>query len=70
MSTLAVYLNNSPARCVTLPMPAEAYCSLPGCLFASATNSSTELAATPGLTTSTTGLAAMMATGAKDLIGS
>ena len=70
MSTLAVYLNNSPARCVTLPTPADAYCSLPGCFFASATSSATELTGRLGLTTSTTGLAAMMATGAKDLIGS
>jgi len=30
MSTLACSLNNSPARCCTLPEPSEAYCSWPG----------------------------------------
>ena len=70
MSTLAVYLNSSPARCVTLPTPAEAYCSLPGCFLASATSSATDCTGTFGLTTSTTGLAAIIATGVNDLIGS
>ena len=50
-------------------MPADAYCSLPGCFLASAISSLSELAGSDGLTATTFGAEASIAIGANDLIG-
>ena len=66
ISTSAVILNSSPARCRNVPTPDEAYCRSPGLALASATSSLMLFAGRPGLTVTTFGAATSMATGAKD----
>ena len=51
MSILAIDLNISPARCVTVPPPAEAKLIVPGLAVASAINSRELAAASAGLAT-------------------
>src|SRR5262249_34413476 len=55
MLTRAVNLNSSPATCEVEPVPNDASVILPGLALASAINSGTELAATDGCTSSTSG---------------
>src|SRR5262249_58247662 len=55
MLTPAANLNSSPATCEVEPVPNDASVILPGLALASAINSGTELAATDGCTSSTSG---------------
>ena len=70
MSTRASVLNNSPARCPALPLLPDPNDNVPGCAFAYATSSGTELTGSVGLSTSTLGVVATSVIGAKSLIGS
>src|SRR5215470_11861167 len=55
MLTPALNLKSSPATCEVEPVPNDASVILPGLALASAINSGTELAATDGCTSSTSG---------------
>jgi hypothetical protein len=62
--------NSSPARCVKLPLPAEATLIAPGFALASAINSPMFFTGRDGLTMTTIGVDATIATGARSLSGS
>jgi len=63
--------NTSPARWMDVPLPAEAYVSLPGSRRAWASTSLTDLSLLrAGLTTSTLGTSASRLTGVKSFTGS
>ncbi len=70
MSTLAVLLNNSQARCWEVPLPAEPQFREPGLAFASATRSLIFLAGKLLLLTIIRGDEASMEIGVKSSIGS
>src|SRR6267378_731990 len=70
MSTCAMYLNSSAARCCDVPTPAWPYESLPGCALASATSSATVLTGSSGGTASTFAAMNTCEIGAKSLRGS
>ena len=63
--TPAMTLNNSPARCETLPTPADGKFSSPGRLRASAINSLIEAAGSDGCTATISGVAAICETATK-----
>ena len=65
MSTPAMSLNSSPARCGAPPFDDEAKESLPGLAFACAISSATLRTGSPGVTTRISGTEAMFVTGAK-----
>ena len=70
MSTPAIDLKSSPARCPALPVLPEPKLSLPGRDFAYAMNSATEFAGIAGFTTSTLGVEATWVTAAKSFSAS
>src|SRR5882672_571575 len=70
MSSSAMDLNNSAARCCEVPAPACAYVSLPGCARASATSSGRLFAGTSFGTTRTFAATNTRTIGAKSLTGS
>ncbi|MNT58665.1 hypothetical protein D3C72_1961170 [compost metagenome] len=55
---------------MTLPAPADPYDSLPGCWRAYSTNAAALSAGTDGWTSKTSGMTAVLETGAKSLTGS
>ena len=55
MSTPALRLKSSPARCSDVPVPPLAYAMLPGLAFAAAMSSAVVLMPVLGCTTSTSG---------------
>ena len=65
MSTPAMSLNSSPARCGAPPLEEDAKESRPGLAFACAISSATLRTGRPGVTTSISGTVAMFVTGAK-----
>ena len=65
MSIPDIDLKSSIDMCALLPLPPDAYESLPGFAFAYAMNSETEFAGTDGLITITLGATATWLTGAK-----
>ena len=70
MSMPALVLNSSPARWAPEPLPVDPNVRVPGLTFAIATTSPTLVSARLLRTTSTWGMAAMPATGAKSLTAS
>ena len=64
MSICARAFRSSPSICGSVPTPAEAYLSMPGCDFANWTRSATELADTDGCTARTSVVSERPATGA------
>ena len=60
----AAILNNSPAKWLILPLPADAMLTLPGLALACAMNSATVVAGTDGCTTIRLGVVMIPATGA------
>ena len=70
MLTPVSVLNNSPARWPALPLLPDPNDNAPGCAFAYATSSGTELTGSVGLSTNTLGVVATSVIGAKSLIGS
>ena len=63
-------MNISHDMWIVEPLPLEAQASLPGCALTSAINSFSELALTPGFSTSTLANEAKTMTGARSLFGS
>ena len=64
MSICARAFRSSPSICGSVPTPAEAYLSMPGCDFANWTRSATESADTDGCTARTSVVSERPATGA------